>query len=312
MVQPAPALCLNAAALCLKCAAVCLHTLALCLNGLALCLHTPALCIEHIFEGARSNFLQVHYRPDLPLSKKEHFHVAERLLAAGASPNNRTIDVKQKPGPSVTELAESSGCSQELLGLLRRYEDRPPMPGQVTSHGLSSRDVRTICEAGQFNFNLQTAPDDPGSKSSKGICVFKMAGCAACGACACTDYCSALDRIRSQQLRACGGCKRVFYCSESCQKKHWKQHKFECSQASPLSKFELHTYDLGEQPPQWLVDAAVARFYERRAKGLSGKKNPCPTMLQNGKRMFLCTRTHENLLKIYENLLKIYENHENL
>ena len=26
----------------------------------------------------------------------------------------------------------------------------------------------------------------------------------------------------------CTACKEVFYCSKGCQKKHWKQHKFEC------------------------------------------------------------------------------------
>ena len=26
----------------------------------------------------------------------------------------------------------------------------------------------------------------------------------------------------------CTACKAVFYCSKVCQKKHWKEHKFEC------------------------------------------------------------------------------------
>jgi len=26
----------------------------------------------------------------------------------------------------------------------------------------------------------------------------------------------------------CTACKKVFYCSKDCQKKHWKIHKFEC------------------------------------------------------------------------------------
>ena len=26
----------------------------------------------------------------------------------------------------------------------------------------------------------------------------------------------------------CTACKAVFYCSKGCQKKHWKEHKFEC------------------------------------------------------------------------------------
>ena len=30
------------------------------------------------------------------------------------------------------------------------------------------------------------------------------------------------------QLRVCSGCVQVSYCSQTCQKKHWKQHKSKC------------------------------------------------------------------------------------
>ena len=29
-------------------------------------------------------------------------------------------------------------------------------------------------------------------------------------------------------LHRCSGCKRVFYCSKTCQKNHWKEHRPEC------------------------------------------------------------------------------------
>ena len=30
------------------------------------------------------------------------------------------------------------------------------------------------------------------------------------------------------QLKTCSGCVQVSYCSQTCQKKHWKQHKSKC------------------------------------------------------------------------------------
>ena len=33
---------------------------------------------------------------------------------------------------------------------------------------------------------------------------------------------------KTENLKRCSGCKRVFYCSKTCQKNHWKEHKPEC------------------------------------------------------------------------------------
>ena len=33
---------------------------------------------------------------------------------------------------------------------------------------------------------------------------------------------------KTATLQRCSGCKRVFYCSTTCQKKHWKEHRPEC------------------------------------------------------------------------------------
>ena len=33
---------------------------------------------------------------------------------------------------------------------------------------------------------------------------------------------------KTDNLKRCTGCKRVFYCSKTCQKQHWKEHKPEC------------------------------------------------------------------------------------
>ena len=33
---------------------------------------------------------------------------------------------------------------------------------------------------------------------------------------------------KTENLKRCSGCKRVFYCSKTCQKNHWKEHKPDC------------------------------------------------------------------------------------
>jgi hypothetical protein len=49
----------------------------------------------------------------------------------------------------------------------------------------------------------------------------------------------------------CTACKAVFYCSKGCQKKHWKEHKFQCKklpykvESSPLlGKYLVASRDL--------------------------------------------------------------------
>ena len=37
-----------------------------------------------------------------------------------------------------------------------------------------------------------------------------------------------LCHSKTAPLQRCSGCKRVFYCSKTCQKKHWKEHRPEC------------------------------------------------------------------------------------
>jgi hypothetical protein len=45
-----------------------------------------------------------------------------------------------------------------------------------------------------------------------------------CSGCGRTDY--------EGHLRACSACKKAAYCSQACQKAHWKVHKPECKKAS--------------------------------------------------------------------------------
>lgn len=39
------------------------------------------------------------------------------------------------------------------------------------------------------------------------------------------DFCAACKKAAETK---CTNCRKVFYCSKECQKKHWKEHKFEC------------------------------------------------------------------------------------
>src|SRR5579883_1453912 len=40
--------------------------------------------------------------------------------------------------------------------------------------------------------------------------------------------CDAVTCSKTQNLRACSGCKSKYYCSRKCQKAHWFYHKFDC------------------------------------------------------------------------------------
>ena len=46
----------------------------------------------------------------------------------------------------------------------------------------------------------------------------------------------AVCEFPSDKLRACSGCKHVFYCNRDCQTEHWKQHKLVCSPEAPPPK----------------------------------------------------------------------------
>ena len=43
-----------------------------------------------------------------------------------------------------------------------------------------------------------------------------------------SQICSSIDCINDGNKR-CSKCKKVFYCSKDCQKKHWKVHKKSCN-----------------------------------------------------------------------------------
>jgi hypothetical protein len=50
----------------------------------------------------------------------------------------------------------------------------------------------------------------------------------------CASCCGTWDT----KLQYCGGCRAVTYCSQSCQKTHWKVHKVRCRAGNKHSKFK--------------------------------------------------------------------------
>ena len=67
----------------------------------------------------------------------------------------------------------------------------------------------------------------------------------------------------------CTNCRNVFYCSKECQKKHWKEHKYECKsmpykigKSPELGRFLEASRDLKKDEILWteapLVVAPVA------------------------------------------------------
>lgn len=47
---------------------------------------------------------------------------------------------------------------------------------------------------------------------------------------------------QSKELKTCGKCKRAYYCTIECQKKHWIKHKTNCDLTSGGSIREAHDY----------------------------------------------------------------------
>ena len=59
------------------------------------------------------------------------------------------------------------------------------------------------------------------------------------------DLCSYCQKV-FEVLTKCTACRKVCYCEKACQKKHWKEHKFECKSLP---------YKIGQSPD-------VGRFLE--------------------------------------------------
>ncbi|VDC01647.1 unnamed protein product [Peniophora sp. CBMAI 1063] len=69
------------------------------------------------------------------------------------------------------------------------------------------------------------------------------------------DVCNwCLKELGKDNLRACGGCRMVRYCSRNCQRGAWKTHKFSCSQNQQLID------SLKDDPVQESFNALLTRW----------------------------------------------------
>jgi len=141
---------------------------------------------------------------------------------------------------------------------------------------LSDSAMRELSSAARRAVALRSdAPSDP-------VPVAAITGCRTCrkyALCSGDDSLSLRGRDKMSFLSACGACKEVFYCSRECQKADWKAHKPACLAARKEQKptVELHIHDLGHMPAPEVIEAAVAEFHAKRARGLFGKDNPVPS-----------------------------------
>lgn len=53
-----------------------------------------------------------------------------------------------------------------------------------------------------------------------------------------TRYCSVCGKVGD--VRACAGCRSLYYCSTKCQKSHWKKHKPDCLEVQTGPKSDHH------------------------------------------------------------------------
>ncbi|CAE8638823.1 unnamed protein product [Polarella glacialis] len=121
-------------------------------------------------------------------------------------------------------------------------EDLRPRPFRVRP-GDSIRDFKWIlrahgvrCHPGEMQLVLgsELLPDDWafGAQSVRLVLVRMPRGCASCAA-------------QQDDLRICAGCKAVRYCSQECQRHHWReQHRAECRQfQQPQGRVEVLCLD---------------------------------------------------------------------
>ena len=67
-------------------------------------------------------------------------------------------------------------------------------------------------------------------------------------------------------MKACAGCRKVWYCSKQCQQKHWKYHIFDCKTGKPISTVyhlaRACNDDLVPMDPQTRKDYGFAKAEE--------------------------------------------------
>ena len=105
--------------------------------------------------------------------------------------------------------------------------------------------------------------------------------------------CENCRESRGKELKQCGGCLQVSYCSLECQKRHWKGHKSQCK---PFKLTELAGKGLG----------LVATRLIRKAEVVI-RENPALVMVKGGKSLVEQFSAHDE--KMQSEILALY--HDN-
>ena len=76
------------------------------------------------------------------------------------------------------------------------------------------------------------------------------------------DICSQCQK--TAKTKACTACRAVYYCCKECQKKHWKEHKFQCKalpykfgKSPELGRFLEASRDIKKGEILWTEPALV-------------------------------------------------------
>jgi hypothetical protein len=140
---------------------------------------------------------------------------AVNLAEAHAKQDQRLIDTLQLAFPCET-------LEKSLYVAAHAYLDSDDKQDHLRARDLALRGMRMHKKIVGRVYN----PLHPGGELEQLLCVTTTAGHVGhterCG------WCEEIPAHAAFKLSLCGRCRRVAYCSEQCQKAHWKGHKKFC------------------------------------------------------------------------------------
>eukprot|EP00927_Polykrikos_kofoidii_P065109 TRINITY_DN60900_c0_g1_i1.p1 TRINITY_DN60900_c0_g1~~TRINITY_DN60900_c0_g1_i1.p1 ORF type:complete len:919 (+),score=145.91 TRINITY_DN60900_c0_g1_i1:96-2852(+) len=183
-------------------------------------LQLARLCAQH---GADPNTM--NRLGELPLSEpvmnRKH-GIVRVLCEIGADPTRQNRSGSS--GYSMAALQpEMMKVFSEAMKVLS-FSDG----AEVTLHGLVKAELngcQGVVKTHLLTGRLQVSLADGRTLALKpeNLKATEQRACAACG-------------VNRSELKECSGCREVAYCSQACQKGHWKAHKSQCQQAGGKAK----------------------------------------------------------------------------